>query len=182
MAQYFDPSSSSWVNVPTHIDPNSGTSYIDPIFQYMQQLRQQQISDERYAQSQRDQARRDAESKQNQAMQAQMDVARQVGQQGQQGAYNTISTQNANEQLAGLGLNFAGDIANQRIQAMRIQGDIAQQAVNNARYVQGLNLNVAQGGADAARAESGYYGNAAQTHNQAMYRSTNDRAKQLLGY
>lgn len=72
---------------------------------------------------------------------------RQLNQQYQNqatGAYNTISTQQANERLSNLGLNFAGDTGQQALAAARMQGDIGQLGAQQDRARQEALLDIRQ--------------------------------------
>jgi hypothetical protein len=81
------------------------------------------------------------------ATQQYQEYLRQLQQQYQnqaQAIYNTQSTQQANERLSNLGLNFAGDAGQQALTASRMRGDISELAMRQQQARDNMLLDLAQ--------------------------------------
>lgn len=81
------------------------------------------------------------------ATQQYQEYLRQLQQQYQnqaQAIYNTQSTQQANERLSNLGLNFAGDAGQQALTASRMRGDLGELAMRQQQARDNMLLDMQQ--------------------------------------
>lgn len=78
------------------------------------------------------------------AYQEYLQQLRQQYENASRGVYNTISEQQANQQLASLGLNFATDAYQQALAQARISGDISELGMRQQQARDNMLMDMAQ--------------------------------------
>ena len=79
------------------------------------------------------------------------ELLRQLASNAAQGIYNINNVAQAQQSVAGQQYNLAGDLANQQLRALGMQGDILRQQANNNQLTQGLGYDVSRAQTDLAQ-------------------------------